>query len=82
MLELRPNCECCGRDLAPASPDARICSYECTFCADCADRKLHGICPNCGGELVRRPVRPADRLVKHPASTKRVLKPAGCEATA
>lgn len=79
MLELRPNCECCDRDLPPATPDARICSYECTFCADCASTKLHGTCPNCGGELVRRPIRSAARLATHPASTKRVLKPAGCE---
>jgi uncharacterized protein len=82
MLELRPNCECCDRDLPPASLDARICSYECTFCAECAETRLHGICPNCGGELVRRPVRPPERLAKHPASVKRVLKPAGCGVVA
>ncbi len=74
MLQLRPNCECCDRDLPPASPDAMICSYECTFCRSCAERALGGRCPNCGGELVRRPVRPADRLARHPASTERVLK--------
>ena len=73
MLQLRPNCECCDRDLPPASQDAMICSYECTFCRDCAGR-LGGRCPNCGGELVRRPVRPAERLARHPASTDRVLK--------
>jgi hypothetical protein len=59
MLELRPNCELCDRDLPPASPDARICSYECTFCADCAENVLHGVCPNCGGGFVARPIRPA-----------------------
>jgi hypothetical protein len=80
MLELRPSCECCDRDLAADSPEARICSYECTFCADCADRKLGGKCPNCGGELVKRPVRPANMLAKHPASTKRVHKPEDCGA--
>ena len=74
MLELRPNCECCDRDLPPAAEDAMICSYECTFCRSCADR-LGGHCPNCGGELVRRPVRPPARLARHPASTERVLKP-------
>ena len=74
MLQLRPNCECCDRDLPPASHDAVICSYECTFCRDCAER-LGGHCPNCGGELVRRPVRPAERLARHPASSDRVLKP-------
>jgi hypothetical protein len=78
MLELRPSCECCDKDLAPDSPEARICSYECTFCADCAENTLGGKCPNCGGELVRRPVRPATMLAKHPASTVRVVKPDGC----
>ena len=51
-----------------------ICTFECTFCSDCAADKFHGICPNCGGELVRRPVRPAEFLAKYPASTERVLK--------
>ncbi len=82
MLDLRPNCECCDKDLPPDSLEARICTYECTFCADCVDNRLQGICPNCGGELVRRPVRPAAMLAKHPASTKRILKPAGCAAAA
>ena len=78
MLELRPNCECCDRDLPPDSTEARICSYECTFCRGCAEGVLGGRCPNCGGELVRRPNRPLDRLLRHPASTRRVLKPEGC----
>jgi hypothetical protein len=78
-LELRPNCECCDRDLPPAS-EAMICSFECTFCADCAMDVLHGACPNCGGELVRRPIRPMAKLVNNPASTKRVLKAEGCTA--
>jgi uncharacterized protein len=82
MLDLRPNCECCDRDLPPDSLDARMCTYECTFCADCVETRLKGICPNCSGELVRRPVRPAKMLAKHPASTKRVLKPEGCTAAA
>jgi hypothetical protein len=77
MLQLRPNCECCNRDLPPAASDARICSFECTFCANCADTLLQGHCPNCGGELVRRPVRPAAKLLKYPASTERVFKPLG-----
>jgi hypothetical protein len=79
VLALRPNCECCDRDLPPDSTAARICSFECTFCASCADGVLAGRCPNCGGELVRRPIRPADRLVRSPAATERVLKPAGCQ---
>lgn len=78
MLELRPNCECCDRDLPPESRDALICTFECTFCTDCAETRLAGICPNCGGDLVRRPIRPADKLVKYPASTKRILKAEGC----
>src|SRR5512147_2717538 len=78
MLQLRPNCECCDKDLPPDSTDARICSFECTFCAACADTVLYGICPNCGGELVARPRRPAQKLAKNPASTTRVWKPEGC----
>ena len=80
MLLLKPNCECCDRDLAPDAPDALICSFECTFCVACAEHRLpEGRCPNCGGELVRRPVRPAGKLAKFPASTQRVTKAhAGC----
>jgi hypothetical protein len=78
MLQLRPNCECCNRDLPPESGDARICSFECTFCVTCADSVLAGKCPNCGGELVKRPRRPASKLGKYPASTERIIKPAGC----
>ena len=75
-LELRPNCECCDRDLPPTSAEARICTYECTFCAECVAERLPGaVCPNCGGDFVRRPVRPAAMLVKHPASRRRVTKP-------
>ncbi len=81
MLQLRPNCECCDRDLPPQSGDAMICTFECTFCANCA-QTLGGRCPNCGGELVSRPRRPAHLLAKYPASTERVLKPAGCAASA
>lgn len=80
MLELRPNCEWCDRDLPPDSPDARICSYECTYCATCAEDVLHNVCATCGGNLVSRPIRPkgAHReskrlgLAHHPASTTRV----------
>ncbi|EJC67757.1 hypothetical protein Rleg5DRAFT_3502 [Rhizobium leguminosarum bv. viciae WSM1455] len=78
MLELRPNCECCDKDLPPESTQARICTYECTFCANCVDGVLEGVCPNCGGNLVARPIRPAAMLAKNPASTKRVLKAEGC----
>ena len=82
MLQLRPNCECCDRDLPPDAPHARICSFECTFCATCADGVLAGRCPNCGGELVARPRRPAAALARHPASSERVLKAHGCGQTA
>jgi uncharacterized protein len=75
MLALRPNCERCNIDLPPDSPLARICSFECTFCQPCTDDALRGVCPNCGGELLRRPVRPAPALARHPASTERVFKP-------
>ncbi|QLK63599.1 DUF1272 domain-containing protein (plasmid) [Enterobacteriaceae bacterium Kacie_13] len=80
MLELRPGCECCDKDLPPESTDAKICSFECTFCAACAESKLGGICPNCGGELVSRPRRPAGKLANNPPSTTRVHNPAGCMA--
>jgi hypothetical protein len=80
MLQLRPGCECCDRDLPPDSAIARICSFECTFCEPCASGVLGGRCPNCGGELVARPRRPADRLARAPASTTRVRKPEGCAA--
>ena len=78
MLELRPGCECCDRDLPPDSPDARICSFECTFCSGCADGVLGGRCPNCTGELVRRPIRPPAALAKYPPSARRVFSPGGC----
>ncbi len=78
MLQLRPNCECCNLDLPPDSTEARICSFECTFCASCSDTKLNGICPNCDGDLVVRPRRPASKLANNPASTTRVFKPQGC----
>ena len=77
-LELRPNCEFCDVDLPPNSTEARICSYECTFCADCVEHKLHNVCPNCGGGFVPRPIRsaiewrPGLSVAKRPPSTKRV----------
>ncbi len=74
MLEIRPNCECCNKDLSPASEEAMICTFECTFCRLCAQDKFHMTCPNCGGNLVDRPIRPSHLLNKYPASTKRVVK--------
>jgi hypothetical protein len=78
MLQLRPNCEYCDKDLPPDAQEARICSYECTFCAACVETHLHNVCPNCGGGFERRPIRPkvARRagvgLAHQPASTQRV----------
>jgi hypothetical protein len=78
LLQLRPNCEWCDKDLPPAAMDARICSYECTFCAQCVETVLFNVCPNCGGGFAPRPIRPAHEwrpgvcLQKQPASTQRV----------
>jgi hypothetical protein len=77
MLELRPNCELCDCDLPANSDRARICTYECTFCATCAEDELKGVCPNCGGNFVPRPIRPLQEwrsgtgLGNHPAGTNR-----------
>jgi uncharacterized protein len=77
-LQLRPNCEYCDKDLPPNSTQARICSYECTFCKDCVENKLGDVCPNCGGGFVPRPIRPAREwrpgisVERHPPSEKRV----------
>jgi hypothetical protein len=77
MLQLRPNCEACDKDLPPDAAEARICSYECTFCADCVETLLHNVCPNCGGGFVPRPIRPKTArrkgvsLADHPPSTER-----------
>jgi uncharacterized protein len=78
MLQLRPSCECCDKDLPPEATDARICTFECTFCANCVDTVLKGVCPNCGGNFTVRPIRPQRLLAKYPPSTERVHKPTGC----
>jgi uncharacterized protein len=89
VLQLRPNCEWCDKDLPPAATDARICSYECTFCAECVETVLFNVCPNCGGGFAPRPIRPTRAwrsgvcLEKHPASAQRVhLKSPRDEVTA
>ena len=85
MLELRPNCELCDKDLPPDAPDARICTYECTFCAACVDDVLHDICPNCGGGFQPRPIRPVQvwrdgtGLVNDPAGSRRRHSPYNTE---
>ena len=86
MLELRPTCEHCNTPLPPNSLEARICSYECTFCSTCVDEVLHNVCPNCGGGFAPRPIRPARAwrndisLVRDPASTKVRYRPVDPEA--
>ena len=75
MLELRPTCEQCNKALPPSSEEAMICTFECTFCKDCATNVFKEICPNCGGGFVPRPIRPAHLLEKYPASTVVVYKP-------
>jgi uncharacterized protein len=78
MLQLRPNCEYCDKDLPVGAIEARICSYECTFCAHCVEAVLFNVCPNCGGGFVQRPIRPRTErrpgacLGKAPASTQRI----------
>ena len=75
MLLMKPSCECCDRDLAPDSTEVVICSFECTWCATCAEQCLGGLCPNCGGSMVPRPTRPVSLLGTYPASTERVHQP-------
>ena len=88
MLELRPTCENCNLPLPPDSAEARICSYECTFCARCVEDVLADVCPNCGGGFAPRPVRPSrnwkgdNYLGKHPASTTVRHRPVDAEAHA
>ena len=80
MLEIRPICENCAKPLPNESEEAMICSYECTFCKDCVETILQHICPNCGGNFVKRPIRPNSLLEKHPVSQKAVYKPVNIEA--
>lgn len=86
MLQLRPNCELCDKDLPADSNEACICSYECTFCIDCVNQVLHNVCPNCGGNFTARPIRPLTArrentsLLYQPASEKRIHSPYSREA--
>ena len=75
MLKLKPNCEHCGGLLPPNSTEARICSFECTFCSTCVDTVLHNVCPNCGGGFEKRPIRPLEMLKKYPSSDTSYHKP-------
>ncbi|MGB1216933.1 MAG: DUF1272 domain-containing protein [Saprospiraceae bacterium] len=74
MLQLRPSCEHCNKDLPVDSTEAMICTFECTFCKDCVENILENVCPNCSGGFVERPVRPKKYRNKYPASSKRILK--------
>lgn len=75
MLEIRPSCEHCDKALPYDAEDAMICTFECTYCADCVENVLQHVCPNCGGGFEKRPIRPSNLLEKYPVSTKRVYKP-------
>lgn len=75
MLEIRPNCENCRKELANDAKDAMICTFECTFCASCVEEVLLSVCPNCGGGFTLRPSRPKNLLIKYPVSKKLVYKP-------
>lgn len=75
MLEIRPSCENCDKDLPYDSKEAMICTFECTFCKDCVEHVLQQVCPNCGGGFCERPIRPTNMLEKYPVSTVRIHKP-------
>jgi len=79
MLELRPACENCNKELPPNSTEAMICTYECTFCRDCVETVLMNVCPNCTGGFVPRPIRPKGQLGRNPASEKIIFKPVDME---
>ncbi len=79
MLELRPCCEHCRKDLPNKASDAMICTFECTFCKDCALVIFDNVCPNCGGNFEKRPIRPSEYIEKYPGSTKRIVNPKNIE---
>lgn len=79
MLEIRPNCEHCNKDLPNTSVDAMICSFECTYCTACALIIFENVCPSCSGNFVKRPIRPQKAIQKYPASTNQIFKPKDLE---
>ena len=79
MLEIRPNCEHCGKDLPNTSTEAMICSFECTYCANCATGIFKNVCPTCGGNFEKRPVRPAIMARKYPVLTDKLIAPKDLE---
>ena len=81
MLEIRPNCEHCNKDLPNTSTEAMICTFECTYCKNCALEIFENVCPNCSGNFVERPIRPSKYMEKYPASSKRVFKSKDLEVT-
>ncbi|MBA6155060.1 DUF1272 domain-containing protein [Tenacibaculum sp. S7007] len=81
MLDIRPNCEHCGKDLPNTSTEAMICSFECTYCKTCALEIFENVCPSCSGNFVNRPIRPSKMIEKYPASTDKVFKPKDLDKT-
>ncbi len=81
MLDIRPNCEHCGKDLPNTSTEAMICSFECTYCKTCALEIFENVCPSCSGNFVNRPIRPSKMIDKYPASTEKVFKPKDLDKT-
>jgi len=79
MLEIRPNCEHCNKDLPNTSTEAMICSFECTYCKECAQETFKNVCPTCTGNFVERPIRPQKEVEKFPASNKQIFKPKDLE---
>lgn len=79
MLEIRPNCEHCNKALPNTSTDAMICSFECTYCKECALEIFENVCPSCSGNFIERPIRPKKMIEKYPASAKQVFKPKDLE---
>ena len=75
MLEIRPCCEHCGKDLPGNSTEAMICTFECTYCAECATAIFENVCPNCGGNFEKRSIRPGRYNDKYPTKTERLHKP-------
>ncbi|WP_405568180.1 DUF1272 domain-containing protein [Polaribacter sp. Asnod6-C07] len=80
MLEIRPNCEHCNKDLPNTSTDAMICSFECTYCKTCAIEIFKNVCPSCAGNFVERPIRPSKMIEKYPTSKEKIFKPKDLKA--
>ena len=80
MLEIRPSCEHCNKELPNTSTDAMICSFECTYCKNCALEIFNNVCPTCSGNFVERPIRPSKLIAKYPASKHLVFKPKDLES--